>query len=211
MNIEQKRTRSVRRVRSAGNITNRSQVDEICPFVPLKPATENRTPFLFTPLARAMSEKVATNSHETNAEKLRRSSLALRGKRCYHLFLCSVAPTAPAAQPAVSLATVYGCKGCAAGLVFMCVSRASLACCDCYPQRLFGKLGAATAVSGFRAKELDPYHRRCRTVHQRVEATTPDDPRVANAKKYRRARSCPTEKGREGGPLEAKHGHSLRF
>ena len=73
-----------------------------------------------------------------------------------HLFLCSVAPTAPAAQPAVSLATVYGCKGCAAGLVFMCVSRASLACCDCYPQRLFGKLGAATAVSGFRAKELDP-------------------------------------------------------
>ena len=47
-------------------------------------------------------------------------------------------------------------EGCAAGLVFMCVSRASLACCDCYPQRLFGKLGAATAVSGFRAKELDP-------------------------------------------------------
>ena len=46
---------------------------------------------------------------------------------------------------------MYGCKGCAAGLVFMCVSRASLACCDCYPQRLFGKLGAATAVSGFRA------------------------------------------------------------
>ena len=102
-------------------------------------------------------------------------------------------------------------EGCAAGLVFMCVSRASLACCDCYPQRLFGKLGAATAVSGFRAKELDPYHRRCRTVHQGIEATTPDEPRVANAKKYRRARSCPTEKGREGGPLEAKHGHSLRF
>ena len=141
-----------------------SKLDEICPFVPLKPATE-KTPFLCTPHARRMSEKVATNSHETNAEKLRRSSLALRGKRCYHLFLCSVAPTAPAAQPAVSLATVYGCKGCAAGLVFMCVSRASLACCDCYPQRLFGKLGAATAVSGFRAKELDPYHRRCRTVH----------------------------------------------
>ena len=82
----------------------------------------------------------------------------------------------------MSLATVYGCKGCAAGLVFMCVSRASLACCDCYPQRLFGKLGAATAVSGFRAKELDPYHRRCRTVHQGIEATTPDEPRVANAK-----------------------------
>ena len=81
-----------------------SKLDEICPFVPLKPATENRTPFLFTPLARAMSEKVATNSHETNAEKLRRSSLALRGKRCYHLFLCCVAPTAPAVQPAVSLA-----------------------------------------------------------------------------------------------------------
>ena len=80
-----------------------SQLDEICPFVPLKPATE-KTPFLFTPLARAMSEKVATNSHETNAEKLRRSSLALRGKRCYHLFLCSIAPTAPAVQPAVSLA-----------------------------------------------------------------------------------------------------------
>ena len=65
-----------------------SQLDEICPFVPLKPATENRTPFLFTPLARAMSEKVATNSHETNAEKLRRSSLALRGKRCYHIYVC---------------------------------------------------------------------------------------------------------------------------
>ena len=64
----------------------------------------------------------------------------------------------------------------------MCVSRASLACCDCYPQRLFGKLGAATAVSGFRAKELDPYHRRCRTVHQGIEATTPDEPRVGNAK-----------------------------
>ena len=44
----------------------------------------------------------------TNAEKLRRSSLALRGKRCYHLFLCCVAPTAPAVQPAVPLA-VYGC------------------------------------------------------------------------------------------------------
>ena len=86
----------------------------------------------------------------------------------------------------------------------MCVSRASLAWCDCYPQQLFGKLGAATAVSGYRAKELDPYYRRCRTVHQRVEATTPDEPRVANAKKYRRARSSPTEKGREGGPLEAK-------
>ena len=80
-----------------------SQLDEICPFVPLKPATE-KTPFLCTPHARRMSEKVATNSHETNAEKLRRSSLALRGKRCYHLFRCSVAPTAPAAQPAVSLA-----------------------------------------------------------------------------------------------------------
>ena len=60
-----------------------SQLDEICPFVPLKPATE-KTPVLFTPLARTMSEKVATNSHETNAAKLRRSSLALRGKRCYH-------------------------------------------------------------------------------------------------------------------------------
>ena len=59
-----------------------SQLEEICPFVPLKPATE-KTPFLFTPLARAMSENVANNSHESNAEKLRRSSLALRGKRCY--------------------------------------------------------------------------------------------------------------------------------
>ena len=118
-----------------------------------------------------------------------------------HLFLCSVAPTAPAAQPAVSLATVYGCKSCAAGLVFMCVSRASLACCDCYTQGLFGKLGAATAVSGFRAKELDPYHRRCRTVHQGIEATTPDEPRAANAKKYRRARSSASTT-LVGGPLK---------
>ena len=143
----------------------------------------------------------------TNAEKLRRSSLALRGKRCYHLFLCSVAPTAPAAQPAVSLATVYGCKGCAAGLVFMCVSRASLACCDCYPQRLFGKLGAAAAVSGFRAKELDPYHRRCHTRFIRESKRRLQTTHVWATRKYRRARSSPTEEGREGGPLEAKHGH----
>ena len=47
-------------------------------------------------------------------------------------------------------------EGCAAGLVFMCVSRASLACCDCYPQQLFGKLGAAAAVSGFRAQGARP-------------------------------------------------------
>ena len=99
-------------------------------------------------------------------------------------------------------------EGCAAGLVFMCVSRASLACCDCYPQRLFGKLGAATAVSGFRAKELDPIigvataTRFARESKRRLQTT-----HVWATRKYRRARSSPTEEGREGGPLEAKHGH----
>ena len=84
-------------------------------------------------------------------------------------------------------------KGCAAGLVFMCVSRASLACCDCYPQRLFGKLGAATAVSGFRAKELDPIigvataTRFTRESKRRLPTT-----HVWATRKYRRARSSPS-------------------
>ena len=84
-------------------------------------------------------------------------------------------------------------EGCAAGLVFMCVSRASLACCDCYPQRLFGKLGAATAVSGFRAKELDPIigvataTRFARESKRRLQTT-----HVWATRKYRRARSSPS-------------------
>ena len=118
-------------------------------------------------------------------------------------------------------------EGCAAGLVFMCVSRASLACCDCYPQRLFGKLGAATAVSGFRtlfgklgavtavsgfrAMELDPYQRRCHTRFTRESKRRLQTTHVWATRKYRRARSSPTEEGREGGALEAKHGHQLRF
>ena len=42
--------------------------------------------------------------------------------------------------------------------------------------------GPRLRSAAFALKELDPYHRRCRTVHQRIEATTPDEPRVANAK-----------------------------
>ena len=91
-------------------------------------------------------------------------------------------------------------EGCAAGLVFMCVSRASLACCDCYPQRLFGKLGAATAVSGFRAKELDPYHRRCHTRFTSESKRRLPTKHVWATRKYRRARSSPSTT-LVGGPL----------
>ena len=56
-------------------------------------------------------------------------------------------------------------------------------------------------------KGARPYHRRCHTRFTRESKRRLQTTHVWATRKYRRARSSPTEEGREGGPLEAKHGH----
>ena len=56
-------------------------------------------------------------------------------------------------------------------------------------------------------KGARPYHRRCHTRFTRESKRRLRTTHVWTTRKYRRARSSPTEEGREGGPLEAKHGH----